>query len=246
MAISTTRQQFKDRCLRRLGAPVIEINVTEEQVDDCVDDALSYWWDYHFDGTEKQYYKHQITEQDVNNKYITMPDNIIGVVNLFPISSSFGAGDLFNIRYQIALNDLYTLTSVSLVPYYMAFQHIGLIEEILVGKQPIRYNRHRNTLHIDADWNRIKAGEYIVVEAYEIIDPTTYSDVWKDRWLLEYCTALIKRQMGNNMKKFSGLMLPGGIQFNGQQYFDEAVEDIRMLEQQMIFNYSIPASDFVG
>lgn len=246
MSISTTRQQFKDRCLRRLGAPVIEINITEEQVDDCVDDAISYWNDYHFDGTEKQYYKHQITQEDVNNKYIVLPDNIIGAVNIFPISSSFGAGDLFSIRYQISLNDLYTLTSVSLVPYYMAFQHIRLIEEILVGQQPIRYNRHRNIIHIDADWDRINVGEYVVIEAYQVIDPDTYTDVWKDRWLLQYCTALIKRQWGNNMRKYSGMMLPGGIQFNGQQYYDEAAEEIRMLEQEMITNYSIPVSDFVG
>jgi hypothetical protein len=175
-----------------------------------------------------------------------MPDNIIGVIHIFPISSSFGAGDLFNIKYQISLNDLYTLTSVSLVPYYMAFQHIRLIEEILVGQQPIRYNRHRNRLHIDGDWSRINVGDYIIVEAYQVIDPDTFVDVWKDRWLLQYCTALIKRQWGNNLKKYSGMVLPGGIQFNGQQTYDEAVEEIRMLEQEMITNYSIPVSDFVG
>jgi len=246
MAISTTRPEFKERCLRRLGKPVIEINVTDEQIDDAIDDALSYWWDYHFDGAEKIYYKKQITQDDKDNRSFTLPDNIIGAVNLFPIGTTIGSGDLFNIKYQIALNDLYTLTSVSLVPYYSAFQHIRLIEEILVGKQPLRYNRHKNIIYLDMDWEVLNVGDYLIVEAYEIVDPDAYADVWKDRWLLQYCTALIKKVWGNNLKKFSGMMLPGGIQFNGQQIYDEAVEEIRMLEQEMILNYSLPVSDFVG
>ena len=246
MAISTTRQEFKDRCLRRLGAPVIEINVTDEQIDDAVDDSLSYYWDYHFDGSDKQYYKHQVTDQDVANKYITLPENIIGAVNIFTIGDALNSQNLFNIRYQISLNDLYTLTNVSVVPYYQAIQHIQLLEEILVGKQPIRYTRHRNRLHIDMDWNKIDVGKFIIVEAYEIVDPASFQDVWKDRWLLQYSTALIKKQWGNNLKKFSGMTLPGGIQFNGQIIYEEAVAEIQQLEQDMIVNYSIPPMDFIG
>ena len=246
MAFPDTRTAFKDNCLRRLGAPVIEINVSDEQVDDRVDEALTYYWDYHFDGTEKQYYKHQITNQNKTDGYITLPDNIIGVVNLFTIGEGLNTNNLFNIRYQIALNDLYTLTNVSLVPYYMAMQHIATLEEILVGRQPIRYNRHRNRLHIDVDWNKVNVGEYVIVEAYQIVDPDTFTEVWKDRWLLQYCTALIKRQWGNNLKKFTGMVMPGGIQFNGQQIYDEAIEEIRLLEQDMIISYSLPISDLVG
>ena len=152
MANPVTRAQFKEYCLRRLGKPVIEINVDDDQVEDRIDEALAYYWDYHFDGTEKIYYKHQITSTDISNKYITLPDNIIGAVNVFSPGDALNTNNLFNIRYQIALNDLYTLTSISLVPYYMAMQHIRVIEEILVGMKPILYNRHRNILHVDMDW----------------------------------------------------------------------------------------------
>lgn len=246
MAFPSSRQKFIENCLMRLGAPVVEINVTEEQIDDRIDEALTYYWDYHFDGTEKQYYKHQVTSDDIVNKYITLPDNIIGAVNLFTIGDALNTSNLFNIRYQIALNDLYTLTNVSVVPYYMAFQHIRLLEEILVGQQPIRYNRHRNKLYIDMDWNKIGTDKYLIIEAYEIVDPNTFTDVWKDRWLLQYCTALIKRQWGANLKKYSGMMLPGGLQFNGQAIYDEAIEEIKMLETDMVFNYSLPVSDLIG
>lgn len=246
MANPSSRADFKENCLRRLGKPVIEINVDDDQVEDRIDEALSYYWDYHFDGTEKIYYKHEVTANNKADKYITLPDNIIGAVNIFDIGNALNTNNLFNIRYQIALNDLYTLTSVSLVPYYMALQHIRVIEEILVGRQPIRYNRHRNILHIDMDWDKVEIGQFIIVEAYQVVDPTTYSDVWKDRWLLQYCTALIKRQWGNNMKKFSGMQLPGGLTFNGQQVYDEAVEEINKLEAEMINSYSLPVSDMIG
>lgn len=246
MAVSATRQQFKDRCLRRLGSPVIEINVSEEQIDDCIDDALSYWWDYHFDGTDKTYYKAQISAADKANGYITIPENIIGVVNLFDIGDALNTSNMFSIRYQIALNDLYTLTNVSVVPYYMTFQHLELLNEVLVGRQPIRYARHQNRLYIDMDFNKINDDSYLIAEAYQIVDPDTYTDVWKDRWLLQYCTALIKRQWGNNLKKFSGMMLPGSVQFNGQVIYDEAVAEIDKMEQEMIMNYSLPVHDMVG
>ena len=124
MAVPRTRDEFKTYCLRKLGAPVIEINVDDDQIDDRVDEAIRYYWDYHFDGAEKVYYKYRINDVDITNKYITMPDNIIGVVNIFPIGQALNTNNLFNIRYQIALNDLYTLTSVSMVPYYMALNHV--------------------------------------------------------------------------------------------------------------------------
>ena len=170
MAAPTTRSAFKEYCLRRLGKPVIEINVDEDQVEDRIDDALRYYWDYHFDGTEKIYYKHLVTDTDKTNKYITVPDNVIGAVNLFNIADpSIRSDDLFNIRYQIALNDLYTLTSVSMVPYYMVMEHLSLISEMLVGKQLLRFNRHMNRLYIDMDWNSL-SNEYLLVEAYQIIN----------------------------------------------------------------------------
>ena len=246
MALPTTRSEFKEYCLRNLGKPVIEINVDDDQVDDRIDEALRYYWDYHFDGSSKTFYKHQITAEDKANKYITMPENIIGVVNLFDLGSALGTNNLFNIRYQIALNDLYTLTSVSMVPYYMAMQHIQFLEFLLVGKQPLRYNRHKDTLHIDMDWDRLNVGEYLIVEAYEVVDPNTYGDAWSDRWLLRYSTCLIKQQWGTNLKKFEGMKLPGGLSFNGTQIYNEATAERQQLEQEMIYTYSLPATDMIG
>ena len=247
MAVPSSRQQFKDYCLRKLGFPVIEINVDDDQVEDRIDEALNYFWDYHFDGNEKIYYKHQVTQADRDNKYIILPENIIGAVRVFSIGDpSVRADDLFNIRYQIALNDLYTSTSVSLVPYYMTMQHLAVIQELLVGKQPIRYNRLRNQLYIDMDWNTITDGEYLLVEAYQIVDPEEFTDAWGERWLQNYATALIKKQWGTNLKKFTGMQLPGGVQFNGQQIYDEADAEIKEMEREMVTNLSLPAIDMIG
>lgn len=247
MAVPTTRSEFKEWCLRKLGKPVIEINVDDDQVEDRIDESLRYYWDYHFDGTERIYYKHQVTDTDKVNKYITLPDNIIGAVRVFPMGDpAISSDDLFNIRYQIALNDLYTLTSVSLVPYYMVMEHIALIQQIIVGQQPIRYNRHRNRLHVDTDWDNIKTGEFLLVEAYEVVNPDTWTDAWGDRWLQQYTTAKIKYQWGTNLTKFTGLQLPGGVQFNGEKILDDAKADLDKLETEMISSYSLPVMDMIG
>jgi hypothetical protein len=246
MTLPTDRASFKNYCLRQLGAPVIEINVDDDQVDDRIDEALKYYWDYHFDGSEKIFYKHEVTAQNKIDKYITMPENILGVVNLFDLGSALGTNNLFNIRYQIALNDLYTLTSVSMIPYYMATQHIQFLEYLLVGKQPIRYNRHTNKLYLDMDWDRVEVGQYLIVEAYEVIDPAVYADAWSDRWLLRYASCLIKQQWGTNLKKFDGMKMPGGLTFNGQKIYDEATREREQLEQEMIYTYSLPAQDMIG
>jgi len=247
MAVPTSRQEFKEYCLRKLGKPVIEINVDDDQVDDRIDEALRYYWDYHFDGSEKVYYKHQVTDQNKIDKYITLPENIIGAVRIFPIADPIvRSDDLFNIRYQIALNDIYTLTSVSMVPYYMVMEHLALISELLVGQQPIRYSRHKDRLYCDMDWDKISTGEYLLVEAYEIIDPEVYTDVWADRWLQNYTTAKIKYQWGSNLTKFTGMSLPGGVQFNGERILDDSAREIEMMEDEMISSYSLPVSDMIG
>ena len=247
MAVPNDRASFKEYCLRKLGKPVIEINVDDDQVEDRIDEALRYYWDYHFDGTEKLYYKHQVTQQDKTNKYIILPENIIGAVRVFPIADpSIRSDDLFNIRYQIALNDLYSLTSVSMVPYYMVMEHLALISELLVGQQPIRYSRHQNKCYIDMDWKKINVGEFLLIEAYEIIDPELFYDVWADRWLQNYTTAKIKYQWGANLTKFTGMQLPGGVQFNGEKIFNDAQVEIEKMESEMISSYSLPVSDMVG
>jgi len=246
MAIPTTRADFKEYCLRKLGKPVIEINVDDDQVDDRVDEALLYFADYHFDGTEKTYYKYRIQQTDIDNKYITLPDNIIGAVNIFPIGQGLNTNNLFNIRYQIALNDLYTLTSVSMVPYYMALTHVQFLEQMLVGQQPFRYNRHVNRFYIDMDWSIINVNDYVIIEAYQVVDPNTFTQTWGDRWLARYATALIKQQWGSNIKKYQGMQLPGGLTFNGQQIYDEATEERKELEAEMISSYSLPITDMIG
>jgi len=246
MPSPNSRATFKENCLRRLGKPVIEINVDDDQVEDRIDEAIKYFWDYHFDGSDKVYYKHLVTEENKTNRYITLPDNIIGAVNIFEIGQALNTNNLFNIRYQIALNDLYTLTSVSMVPYYMAMQHIQFLEQMLVGKQPMRYNRHNNKVYIDMDWSIINAGDYVIIEAYEVLDPEVYTKAWNDRWLLRYASCLIKQQWGNNLKKFNGMKMPGGLTFNGQVIYEEATQERAELEKEMIHSYSLPVTDMIG
>ena len=247
MAVPTTRAEFKEYCLRKLGKPVIEINVDDDQVEDRIDESIRYYWDYHFDGTEKVYYKHLITNNDITNRYITLPENIIGAIRVFPIGDpSIRSDDMFNIRYQIALNDLYTLTSYSMIPYFMAMQHLALISDFLVGQQPIRYSRHRDRLFIDTKWENYNVGEYLLIEAYEVLDPDTFGDMWSDRWLQNYTTAKIKYQWGSNLTKFTGMQLPGGVQFNGEKIFNDAKDEIDVMEKEMISGYSLPVMDMIG
>jgi len=167
-------------------------------------------------------------------------------LKIFDVGDAVNTNNLFNIRYQIALNDLYTLTSQSMVPYFMAMQHIQFLEELLVGKQPIRYERHRDRLHIDMDWNKVDEGHYIIVEAYEVVDPETWTDAWGDRWLQNYCTAKIKYQWGSNLTKFTGLNLPGGVQFNGEKILDDAAAELAKMEEEMLNSYSLPNMDMIG
>lgn len=245
MAVPESREEFKNYCLRRLGEPVIQVNLADEQIEDRIDDALSYFWEYHFEGSEKIYYKHQITDKDKERRYIRLPENIMGAVKVFDLTQWTNIGNMFDIRYQIALNDLYTLTSHSLIPYFMTMQHLQLIEDLLVGHKPIRFSRHRNQLHIDMAWDVIATGSYIVIEAYSIIDPEIYTDVWKDRWLMKYATQLIKRNWGEVLKK-STLTLPGGVTMNGQQIWNEAEQEIEELEADMLRSYSDQLAFLIG
>lgn len=247
MAKPSSRQELADYCLRQLGAPLLEINVADEQVDDRIDDAISYYHDYHFDGTQKVFLAHQVTAQDIANKYIDIPEAVIGVVNIFDVGDSYSTNNLFNIRYQIALNDLFAFNYGPFAPYYMALQNVALAEELFVGRQSLRFNRHTNKLYIDMAWGeKVVEGEYIIVEGYQALDPDTYTDVYNDKWLKRYATQLIKRQWGENLKKFEGIAMPGNVQFNGQKIWDEASEEIAKLEEEMINTYSLPVSDMLG
>jgi hypothetical protein len=246
MAQPTTRIQFKEWCLRKLGKPVIEINVDQDQIEDRIDEALAYYWDYHFDGTEKMYVKYQMTQPDLDNGYITVPENVIGVVNLFPIAGNLTGSGIFSATYQFVLNNLQDFVNYDMINYYMSFQHLAFMQEILSGRQPIRYNRHQNKLYIDMTKSKVPVGDFIVYECYQVVNPDTYVDVWKDRWLQNYATAKIKYQWGANLTKFIGMNLPGGVQFNGEKILNDADEEIKKMELEMLSSYSLPITDMIG
>lgn len=247
MATPTSRTELKKYCLRRLGAPVVEINVDEDQIDDRIDDALEFYRDYHYDGTQRTFLKHQITATDITNQYITVPSTINGVINVFPLGTGLQANNLFNLRYQISLNEVHDWAGDKLQNYVSSMERISMFEEILVGKQSIRFSRHTDKLHIDMDWKtRAQAGQYIIIECYQVLDPDVNTSVWGDWWLRQYSTALIKRQWGENMKKFEGMQLPGGVTFNGQTIWQEANEDILRLEEEVQKKFSMPAMDMIG
>lgn len=248
MSAITNRQQFKDYCLRRLGAPVIDINVDDDQVEDRIDDALQYWQDYHFDGMQKVYYVHKLTQQDIDNKYLDMSSirdssnnatEVIGVTRIFPVQDSQATVNMFDLRYQLRLNELYDFTSASYINYTLTQQHLRSLELMFSGEVPVRFQRHMQRLFVDWAWGASQAptGTVCVIECYTTLNPDFYTKVWNDRWLKEYTTALIKRTWGNNLKKFSGLQLPGGVTLNGNKIYDEAVVEIKALETEMENNY---------
>jgi hypothetical protein len=251
MATITTRADFKKYCLRRLGFPVIEINVDDDQVEDRIDDALQYWQDYHFDGLQKIYYVKAIQQTDINQKYINLSNvldasnntmEIVGVTRVFPITDSQAGVNMFDLRYQLRLNELYDFTSASYINYTLTQQHLRSLELMFTGEVPIRFQRHMQKLFIDWSWGSKQAelGDVIVAECYASINPDVYGRVWNDRWMKEYTTALIKRMWGNNLKKFAGLQLPGSVTLNGDRIFQEAIDEIAKLEQQMQIEYGAP------
>jgi hypothetical protein len=247
MAQVTTREQLKDYCLRRLGSPVIEINVDDDQIEDRIDDAFQFYREYHYDAVELVYLKHQFTTQDMTNQYISVPDSVVGVSRILPFSNKSDGTNIFSIRYQILLNDLYSLMSTQIIYYYQVKQELELINQILVGVKPVRFNRHMNRLYIDMDWTADAAvGDYIIVECYRILDPETYRDVYNDMFLKRYCTALIKRQWGENLKKFNGVQLPGGVTINADQIYQDALTEITQIESEMQSRFELPVDFFTG
>jgi hypothetical protein len=248
MAVPASRDQLKDFCLRQLGFPVIQINVDDDQVEDCIDLALQYFQDFHFDGIERGYFKHLLTTEDFTNQYIPITnDGIIGVTKIFSLSSSNATVNMFDLRYQLRLHELYDFTSTSYVNYVLTMQHLRTLEMLFSGEQPIRFNRHTNKLYIDWDWVQYAIpGEYIIIEAFYIADPNTYPKVFNDRMLKRLATAYIKKMWGNNMKKFGGMQLPGGITMNGQQIYEEAVTEVKEIEDLIRSSYEQPPNFLMG
>jgi hypothetical protein len=252
MAMPNSRSTFKDYCLRKLGFPVVEMNLDDDQIEDRIDEALDLFRTFNFDSMEKTYLKHQVTAGDIANNYISVSDDVIGINKIFTLSATqVGPGgslsfNMFDLTYQLRLNELYDFTSADYVYFSLANQHLRTMEMLFIGEVPIRFNKHAGKLYLDSPWNRkLTTGQYFIAECYVVV-PESNTKLWNDVWLKRYTTALIKQQWGTNLKKYSGMQLPGGITFNGQQIYDEATEAISHLEAQMISDYSMPVLDMIA
>ena len=272
MATPTTKATFKTYCLRALGYGVVDINVSDDQADDRIDEALQYFAQYHYDGVEKMFLKHLITSADVTrarsdtsvtatdtidtsvtstwkegNNWIPVPDTVLSVVQVFPFDGGTTA-NMFDVRYQLRLNDLYDFSSTSVIHYETTMQHLDYLQHILVGETPIRFNQHQNRLYLDMDWaNDVVADQdYIVIECWRKVDPTSYADIYNDIFLKRYATALIKKQWGANLSKFNGVTMLGGVTMNGETLYSQADEELTKLEEQIQLAYELPPMHMVG
>jgi|TARA_B110000196_G_C21081170_1_gene632545 hypothetical protein len=257
MAIPTTKATFKSYCLRALGSGVIDINISDDQADDRIDEALQYFSQYHYDSVERMYLKHLITTADIararadvsttgtdnidssvtatwkeGTNYIPVPDAVVSVLEVFPFYEG-STSNMFDVRYQMRLNDLYDFSSTSVLHYNMTMQHIDFLQHSLVGEVPIRFNQHQNRLYLDMDWaNDVAADQdYILIDCYRKLDPTSYSDIYDDVHLKRYATCLIKKQWGANLSKFKGVTMLGGIEMDGETLFTQALEEQQRLEE---------------
>jgi hypothetical protein len=251
MAAPTSRQGLIEYCLRRLGDPVIEINVDDDQLEERIDDALQMYQEYHSDATVKTYLKHLVTADDVTNEYIPVSNSIIYVSRLLPINNAFGASrNFFDIKYQMMLNDIADLQNWAgdLAYYEQMQQYLSVLDMKLNGHPQVEFARRQNRLYIHGDFadSDIKEGDYIIAEVYQIVDPDTHTSVYDDMWLKEYSTALIKQQWGANLIKFEGMQLPGGVTLNGRQLFDDAMQDIERLRERIRLEHELPPNFFVG
>ena len=273
MATPSTKATLKTYCLRALGFGVIDINVSDDQVDDRLDEALQYFAQYHYDGIERMYLKHLITSDDVTRarsdasttatdtidssitatwkegkNWIPVPNSVVSVVKVFPFTDTGGGSNMFDIRYQLRLNDLFDFSSTSVIQYELTMQNIDLLEHILVGETPIRFNQHQNRLYIDMDWaNDITADvDYIVIECYRKLDPTSYTDIYDDIYLKRYATTLIKKQWGANLSKFNGVTMLGGVTMNGETLYTQALEEQNKLEEQIQLAFELPINYMIG
>jgi hypothetical protein len=251
MAIPNSRETLIDYCKRRLGEPVIEINVDYDQLEDRVDEAIQFYQEYHSDATQKTFLKHLVTADDVENEYITISSDIIHVTKMFPITSNFNQGrNFFDIKYQMMLNDMTDLVSFAgdLAYYEQMQQYLSLLDMKLNGHPQVHFVRRQNRLYIYGDFadGDIDAGDYIIVEVYSTINPDTFTSIYNDMFLKEYTTALIKQQWGQNLIKFEGMQLPGGVTLNGRQMYDDAAQEIDRLREKVRLEFELPPDFFVG
>ena len=280
MAQPATRQQLIDYCLRRLGAPVLEINIDDDQIDDLVDDALQYLSERHYDGVERMYLKYKITQGDIDrgrakntdgvgivtttatsvdtgagsftssfyetSNFIQVPDSVVGIEKIFKLDTSSISGGMFSLKYQLFLNDMYYFNSVDLLQYAMVKRYLEDIDFLLTSDKQIRFNKRQDRLYLDIDWGAQSVDSFIVIDCYRALDPSSFTQVFNDSFLKRYLTALIKRQWGQNLIKFRGVKLPGGIELNGRELYTDAQTEIDEIQKRMAMDYELPPYDFVG
>lgn len=245
----STRAEFKEKVLRQLGAPAIKINVSDDHLEDCVEEALKWYYDYHFDGSEHTYLRIDPTPTDITNRYVEVPDDIIGVNEVYTLNTSSYSIDptnMWNGGWDVAYNFAYNTSTGSMSYYYINRMNLEMLQQVLFGKIPIRFQRHNNRVYIDFNWGRLGSGESVILDCYKRMDPSSNPEVWDDRWLLRYTAAKVKAIWGSVLGKFEGVQMPGGIIFNGNKLRDDAVAEIHELEQEMLTNYSIPVRDMIA
>ncbi len=281
MAKPSTRQELIDYCFRKLGAPVLEINVDDDQADDLIDDALQLFGERHFDGIERMYLKYELTQEDIDrgkasgtsgvgivtttgnstsvsglgtvtsnfyesSNFISVPEHVLGVNKIFKFDTSSISGGMFSIKYQLFLNDLYYFNSVELLQYAMTKTYLEDIDFLLTTDKQIRFNQRQDRLYLDIDWGSQSLDTFIVIDCFRALDPEEYKQVYNDPFVKRYFVALMKKQWGMNLIKFRGTKLPGGIELNGREIYDDGVREIEELRSRMMMDYETPPLDFIG
>ena len=285
MAQPSSRQGLIDYGLRQLGAPVLEINIDDDQIDDLLDDAVQVFNERHFDGVEEMFLKHEFTQDEIdrgkatsetdatttagivtttgtstaisgygtttssfveNSNFIQVPDSVIGIEKIFKFDTSSISGGMFSIKYQLFLNDLYYFNSVELLQYSMVKSYLEDIDFLLTPERQIRFNKKQNRLYLDIDYNGLSEGDFIVIDCQRALDPNTFTKVYNDPFLKMYFTALLKRQWGQNLIKFRGVKLPGGLELNGREIYDDGQRELDAIKQKMQLEYELPPLDFIG
>ena len=285
MAQPSSRQGLIDYALRKLGAPVLEINIDDDQIDDLVDDAIQIFNERHFDGVEEMFLKHEFTQDELdrgkatsqtdsdntagivtttgtsttisgygtttssfveNSNFIQIPDSVIGIEKIFKFDSSSISGGMFSIKYQLFLNDLYYFNSVELLQYAMTKSYLEDIDFLLTTEKQIRFNQRQDRLYLDIDWGAQSKDTFIIIDCLRALDPDEFTQVYNDPFVKKYLVALMKKQWGQNLIKFRGTKLPGGIELNGREIYDEGVRELDAIKSVMANEYELPPLDFIG
>jgi hypothetical protein len=282
MAQPATREELITYCKRQLGAPVLEINVADEQVQDLLDDAVQFFQERHFDGVYPAFLKYKLTEADIKrgrsrggnddnvgittstatatidggttsfsweetSNYLQVPPEVIGVTKIFHYDgSNTVTNNMFSVKYQLFLNDIYYWGSTEILTYAMVKTYLEDINFLLTTQKQIRFNQRQDRLYLDVDWGNVTEGDYIIMDCYRVLNPNDYSRVWNDSFLKPYLTALMKRQWGMNLIKFQGVKLPGGVELNGRQIFDDAEKELERIREMMSNAYELPPLDMIG